>query len=140
MTTKRWFYYTVIVGALPLIIRCFILLFINDVHWRMFINPIDFVFLGLTLNLTNINALNSMEETEKRFLAFRENSIWWSTIVIIFLAINIGVLYLDGFMQVKVLKESSLKLASIILCLVSLTYSYYIVYQLNKKRIDYGTS
>ncbi len=133
MTTKRWFYYTVIVGALPLIIRCFILLFINDVHWRMFINPIDFVFLGLTLNLTNINALNSMEETEKRFLAFRENSIWWSTIVIIFLAINIGVLYLDGFMQVKVLKESSLKLASIILCLVSLTYSYYIVYQLNKK-------
>jgi len=133
MTTKRWFYYTVIVGALPLIIRCFILLFINDVHWRMFINPIDFVFLGLTLNLTNINALNSMEGTEKRFLVFRENSTWWSTIVIIFLAINIGVLYLDGFMQVKVLKGSSLKLASIILCLVSLTYSYYIVYQLNKK-------
>lgn len=133
MTTKRWFYYTVIVGALPLIIRCFILLFINDVHWRMFINPIDFVFLGLTLNLTNINALNSMEETEKSYLVFRENSTWWSTIVIIFLAINIGVLYLDGFMQVKVLKESSLKLASIILCLVSLTYSYYIVYQLNKK-------
>lgn len=133
MTTKRWFYYTVIVGALPLIIRCFILLFINDVHWCMFINPIDFVFLGLTLNLTNINALNSMEETEKSYLVFRENSTWWSTIVIIFLAINIGVLYLDGFMQVKVLKESSLKLASIILCLVSLTYSYYIVYQLNKK-------
>lgn len=134
MTTKRWFYYTVIVGALPLIIRCFMLLFINDVHWRMFINPIDFVFLGLTLNLTNINALNSMEETEKSFLAFRENSTWWSTIVIIFLAINIGVLYLDGFMQVKVLKESSLKLASIILCLVSLAYSYFIVYKLNKKR------
>lgn len=133
MTTKRWFYYTVIVGALPLIIRCFMLLFINDVHWRMFINPIDFVFLGLTLNLTNINALNSMEETEKSFLAFRENSTWWSTIVIIFLAINIGVLYLDGFMQVKVLKESSLKLASIILCLVSLAYSYFIVYKLNKK-------
>lgn len=133
MTTKRWFYYTVIVGALPLIIRCFMLLFINGAHWRMFINPIDFVFLGLTLNLTNINALNSMAETEKRFLVFRENSTWWSTIVIIFLAINIGVLYLDGFMQVKVLKGASLKLASIILCLVSLTYSYYIVYQLNKK-------
>ena len=133
MTTKRWFYYTVIVGALPLIIRCFMLLFINDAHWRMFINPIDFVFLGLTLNLTNINALNSMAETEKRFLVFRENSTWWSTIVIIFLAINIGVLYLDGFMQVKVLKGSSLKLASIILCLVSLTYSYYIVYKINKK-------
>lgn len=42
MTTKRWFYYTVIVGALPLIIRCFILLFMKDSNWRMFINPIDF--------------------------------------------------------------------------------------------------
>ncbi len=132
MTTKRWFYYTVIVGALPLIIRCFMLLFLKDSNWRMFINPIDFVFLGLTLNLTNINALNSMTDIDSKFLSFRENSTWWSTLAIIFLALNLSVLYIDSFMSEKFLNGFTLKFASLLLCLGSLAYSYYIVYRLNK--------
>lgn len=133
MTTKRWFFYTVIVGALPLIIRCFMLLFLKDSNWRMFINPIDFVFLGLTLNLTNINALNSMINTDAKFLSFRENSTWWSTLAIIFLALNLSVLYIDSFMNEKILNGFTLKAASILLCLGSLAYSYYIIYKLNRK-------
>ena len=133
MTTKRWFFYTVIVGALPLIIRCFMLLFLKDSNWRMFINPIDFVFLGLTLNLTNINVLNSMTNTETSFLSFRENSIWWSTLAIIFLALNLSVLYIDSFMSEKILNGFTLKLASILLCIGSLAYSYRIIYKLNQK-------
>ncbi len=133
MTTKRWFFYTVIVGALPLIIRCFMLLFLKDSNWRMFINPIDFVFLGLTLNLTNINALNSMAETDPKFLSFRENSTWWSTLAIIFLALNLSVLYIESFMSERVLNGFTLKVASILLCLGSLAYSYRIIYKLNHK-------
>ena len=133
MTTKRWFYYTVIVGALPLIIRCFILLFLKDYNWRMFINPIDFVFLGLTLNLTNLNVANNMSDIEKAAHTFRENSVWWSTLAIIFLALNLSILYIDGFMSEKILDGFTLKLSSILLCLGSLAYSYYIVYKLNHK-------
>lgn len=133
MTTKRWFFYTVIVGALPLIIRCFMLLFLKDSNWRMFINPIDFVFLGLTLNLTNINALNSMINTDAKFLSFRENSIWWSTLAIIFLALNLSVLYIDSFISEKVLNNFTLKVTSILLCIGSLVYSYRIVYKINHK-------
>lgn len=133
MTTKRWFYYTVIVGALPLIIRCFILLFLKDINWRMFINPIDFVFLGLTLNLTNLNVANNISDTDKLVHTFRENSVWWSTIAIIFLSLNLSILYMDGFMREKILDGVTLKVASFLLCLGSLVYSYYIVYKLNHK-------
>ena len=99
----------------------------------MFINPIDFVFLGLTLNLTNINALNSMADTDPKFLSFRENSTWWSTLAIIFLALNLSVLYIESFMSEKVLNGFTLKVASILLCLGSLAYSYRIIYKLNHK-------
>jgi len=133
MTTKRWFYYTVIVGALPLIIRCFILLFMKGSNWRMFINPIDFVFLGLTLNLTNINALNSMIDTDKKHLPFRENSTLWSILAIIFLSINLSILYIDSFISAKFLNGFTLKTASILLCVGSFAYSYHIIYKLNQK-------
>lgn len=133
MTTKRWFFYTVIVGALPLIIRWFMLLFIENPSNSKFINPIDFVFLGLTLNLNNINVLNSMTCTDEKFLSFRENSTWWSTLSIIFLAINLSVLYIDSFMSVKVLNGFTLNIVSILLCVVSLVYSYRIIFKLNQK-------
>lgn len=99
----------------------------------MFINPIDFVFLGLTLNLTNLNVANNMSDTDKTVPTFRENSVWWSTFAIIFLALNLSILYIDGFMNEKILNGFTLKLSSILLCLGSLVYSYCIVYKLNHK-------
>lgn len=129
---KRWFRYTVIVGSLPLIIRCFILLFLEDVSFSMFINPIDFVFLGLTLNLTNINELNSLKRNDETKEGFKEDSVWWSIICIIFLAVNLGVLYLNEFISISVLKDVTLKWTSILLCLFSLVYSIYIIKRLGE--------
>jgi hypothetical protein len=60
MKKKRWLYYTVIVGALPFIIRVVVFLFMASHDWTFLCNAIDFVFLGLTLNLTNVNELNSL--------------------------------------------------------------------------------
>lgn len=128
---KRWFRYTVIVGSLPLIVRCFILLFLQDVTWSMFINPIDFVFLGLTINLTNINELNSLKRNDQTKDAFHEDNVWWSIICIILLAIDLGVLYLNEFIQISVLRTVTLKLTSVMLCLFSLIYSIYIIKQLD---------
>ena len=131
---KRWFHYTLIVGSLPLIIRCFILLFLQGVTWSMFINPIDFVFLGLTLNLTNINELNSMERKGETKSDFKEDSVWWSVFCIIFLAVNLGVLYLNEFVQLTLLKAITLKLTSVMLCVFSLIYSISIIKKLDAKK------
>lgn len=134
---KRWFRYTLIVGSLPLIIRCFILLFLQDVTWSMFINPIDFVFLGLTLNLTNINELNSLKRNDETKSDFKEDSVWWSVFCIIFLAVNLGVLYLDEFIQITLLKALTLKLASVMLCVFSLIYSFFIIKKLDSNSINW---
>lgn len=132
MNTKRWLYYTVMVGALPLVIRCFILLFLKDTSFGMFINPIDFVFLGLTLNLTNINELNSLKRDDRTKEDFKEDKAWWSIFTIVFLAVNLGVLYLNEFLQLSVLRVVTLKITSILLCVFSLGYSFYIIKQINK--------
>lgn len=129
--TKRWLYYTLIVGALPLLIRCFILLFLKEATWDMAINPIDFVFLGLTLNLTNIIELNGFKKSKNIKAGFLEDGVWISIIAIIFLAVNLGVLYLDGFIQILVLNKQTLKITSIALCVISLLYSLFIVRKLD---------
>lgn len=130
MKKTRWFYYTVIVGALPFLIRCFVLLYIQGTTWDMFFNPIDFVFFGLTLNLTNINEVNSLNPAKEKVQSFREHCSWWSTLAILFLAINIGVLYLKDKVSIDLLRDSALTITSIALCLVSLAYSFYIVSKL----------
>lgn len=134
MTIKRWLYYTVIVGALPLIIRCFMLLFINNASWHMFINPIDFVFLGFTLNLTNINEANSISQDKTQDDESRENITWWSIMFIIFLTLILAGLYLDNFLKDDVLNDKTLKITSILLCIISFFYSLYIVRNYNNNK------
>ena len=133
LSIKRWLYYTVIVGALPLIIRCFMLLFVNNVSWHMFINPIDFVFLGFTLCLTNINEVNSTSQIKGSNDDSRENITWWSIMIIIFLALILAALYLDSFLNNEVLNGKTLKVTSVILCVISFFYSLHIVKNFNSK-------
>ena len=133
MSTKHWLYYTLIVGALPLIVRWFILLFLKEASWSMAINSIDFVFLGLTLNLTNIIELNNLKKIGKYGVEFKEKNVWWSIITIIILAVNLGVLYLNEFVHIPLLRDAALKISSVALCLFSLVFSYVLVRKLNAK-------
>ena len=132
MTTKRWIFYTVIVGALPLIIRSFMLLLFKHATWEMFFNPIDFVFLGLTLNITNINEVHTSSENDNTDR--RENITIWSIIFIIFLSLILSALYLNSFIQADVLNEKTMKITSIVFCVLSLFYSFYIVRSSNAKK------
>lgn len=97
----------------------------------MAINPIDFVFLGLTLNLTNIIELNNIKKISKYGGEFKEKNVLWSIITIIILAVNLGVLYLNEFVHIPVLRDSALKISSVALCLFSLLFSYILVRKLN---------
>lgn len=99
----------------------------------MFINPIDFVFLGFTLNLTNINEANSISQDKTQDDESRENITWWSIMFIIFLTLILAGLYLDNFLKDDVLNDKTLKITSILLCIISFFYSLYIVRNYNNK-------
>lgn len=96
----------------------------------MFVNPIDFVFLGFTLCLTNINEANITGTNDDN----RENITWWSIMIIIFLALILAALYLDNFIQSDVLNAKTLKITSITLCVISFFYSLHIVRNYNPSK------
>ncbi len=98
----------------------------------MFFNPIDFVFLGLTLNITNINEVHTSSENDNTDR--RENITIWSIIFIIFLSLILSALYLNSFIQADVLNEKTMKITSIVFCFLSLFYSFYIVRSSNTKK------
>ena len=85
--TKRWLLYTVIIGSLPFVIRLTVILLSKGHNWELLWHPIDFVFMGLTVNISNINETNHKKKN-------REMTVFWSVILIIMLSITIGSLAL----------------------------------------------
>lgn len=134
----RWFRYTVIVGALPIIVRLFICMYLKDKTWDFAFCSIDFIFLGLTLNLTNLTEINLLKDKPELSATFKEDKQWWSVITIIFLAINLGSQYFCDIQDKQILDPSALFLSSIILCAFSLIYSGSIIYKLHKTNSSNG--
>ena len=58
-------------------------------EWGLLFNPVDFIFLGLTLNLTNLNELNNEKLEPILKLKFEG----YSVIQIILLSGILGILY-----------------------------------------------
>lgn len=144
MKKKRWLYYTVIVGALPFIIRFIVFLFMASRTWEFLLNAIDFVFLGLTLNLTNINELNSLRLKMKRNQTNELNDdnkeclVWWSTFFIILLSITLGMLYISEQTRLEILDKNAALYGSIGLCIVSLVFSHSVINKLNS--LEHGNN
>lgn len=135
---NRWFRYTVIVGALPIIVRLFICMYLKDKTWDFALCSIDFIFLGLTLNLTNLNEINLLKDKPELSATFKEDKQWWSVIAIIFLAINLGSQYFCDIQDKQILDPSALFWSSIILCAFSLIYSGSIIYKSHKTNSSNG--
>ena len=64
MKIEQWFMYTVLVAALPVIIRLICFFLLNNPTGAV-ISSIDIVFFGLTLNISNINELNVLKKQNK---------------------------------------------------------------------------
>lgn len=144
MKKKRWLYYTVIVGALPFIIRFVVFLLIASRTWDFLFNAVDFVFLGLTLNLTNINELNSTKFKKKSRYENtlsdenKESLIWWSTFFIVLLSTTLGMLYISEQIKYEILDKNAALCGSICLCFVSLFFSNSVISRLNS--IEHGNN
>lgn len=131
---RRWIYSTVIVGALPLIVRIATHLLLT-VEGKWF-QPVDFVFLGLTLSLTNINELNSLKNSNQTKLDYQEDSVWWSIFIILGLTFVLGVEYVGEYMQEKLVNDTSVFVFSLVFALISLIHSGAIMYKLNHAKLS----
>lgn len=130
MKKQVWIYYTAIVGALPIIIRAVTALFMAKISIDMFFSPIDFVFFGLTLNLSCINEMENLED-RKMDPIYKLKNNFWSIITLIFLSINLGFLYVQENSGTKILNTTTLNITSVLLCLLSFGLSYKLIVKLN---------
>lgn len=141
MKKSRWIYFTVLVAALPIIIRIFVSLLTLNLCLSSLVNSIDFVYFGLTLNLTNINELNSLKITRKSIISQKEKeqlSIW-SVLVIIVLSIILG-LQMFGLQYAtnggqEIINPWTMLVGSILLAIVSFFLSLKVINKINSLEV-----
>lgn len=128
----RWLIYTVLVGALPLLIRLLCYLMLDNPAGSAF-SPIDIVFFGLTLNIANVNELNTLYQRYKSKKTKRTSNLntdgirGFSLILIIFLCFTLGLTYANDLTDKTLLNQSSAYVGAIFLSLASLAFSSYVI-------------
>lgn len=134
MKKNRWLYYTVGVAALPIAIRIIVFLLMVNHDLSVLVNAVDFVYFGLTLNLSNINELNSLRIKKGNKVISendREKLSSWSIYAIIVLCLILGFLYVPDGGQ-DVFNPITMFIASISLAVASFFLSLYVINKINR--------
>ena len=136
MKFERWLIYTVSVAALPLLIRlmCFWILK-NPVGTA--VSPIDIVFFGLTLNISNINELNGLKNKPKKFESRatqpdKDRILGLSLLLIILLTITLGMVYSSEHLAVESISLTSTYICSILMSIASLVFSWNVMLKIQR--------
>lgn len=136
MKFERWLIYTVSVAALPFLIRliCFWILK-NPVGPA--VSPIDIVFFGLTLNISNINELNGLKNKKKRtnnqvILPNNDRILGLSLLLIIFLTITLGMIYSSELLAIDSISSTSTFVCSILMSIASLVFSWNVMLKIQR--------
>ena len=136
MKFERWLIYTVSVAALPLLIRllCFWILK-NPVGTA--VSPIDIVFFGLTLNISNINELNGLKNKPKKFESRatqpdKDRILGLSLLLIILLTITLGMVYSSELLAVESISLTSTYICSILMSIASLVFSWNVMLKIQR--------
>lgn len=136
MKIERWIIYTVLVAALPLLIRilCFVIL---ESPVGPIVSPIDIVFFGLTLNIANINELNALKVKSKSKNAEKtpldkDKILGLSIFLIVFLAITLGLVYSSELMGIKSISVASTYICSILLSIASFVFSCNVIIKIQR--------
>ena len=134
MKKNRWLYYTVGVAALPIAIRIIVFLLMAKQDLSVLVNAVDFVYFGLTLNLSNMNELNSLRIKEGNKVISendREKLSSWSIYAIIVLCLILGFLYVPKGGQ-EVFNQVTMLIASMLLAVASFFLSLYVINKINR--------
>lgn len=137
MKKNRWLYYTVGVAALPIAIRIIVFLLMTNHDLSVLVNAVDFVYFGLTLNLSNMNELNSLRIKKGNKMISendREKLSSWSIYSIIILCIILGFLYVPKSGQ-DVFNPATMLVASIVLAIASFILSLHVINKINRLEV-----
>jgi len=131
MKFERWLIYTVSVAALPFLIRliCFLILK-NPVGSA--VSPIDIVFFGLTLNISNINELYGLKSKNRRTdnqvsPPNKDRILGLSLLLIIFLTITLGIIYSSELLATEIISLTNTYVCSILMSITSLVFSWNVI-------------
>lgn len=136
MKFERWLIYTVLVAALPLFIRliCFWVLK-NPVGSA--VSPIDIIFFGLTLNISNINELNGLKNKSKKAESYiaqpdKDRILGLSLLLIILLTITLGMVYSSELLAVESISLTSTYICSILMSIASFVFSWNVMLKIQR--------
>lgn len=124
MKLTKWFIYTVIIGALPFIVRLLIYTAKKNIDPSYIVNIVDLVTFGLVLHVSQINELDSWKGmSENKKTLFRSISL---VFVLCFSAL-LGLAYeadLDksGSYDIEAIKRLSIKVTGASLFFVLCVY------------------
>lgn len=134
MKKNRWLYYTVGVAALPIAIRIIVFLLMAKQDISVLFNAVDFIYFGLTLNLSNMNELNSLRIKDGNKVINendREKLSSWSIYAIIVLCLILGLLYVPKGGQ-DVFNQMTMLIASMLLAVASFFISLNVINKINR--------
>lgn len=130
MRKTKWLIYTVLIGMLPFFARLTIFLISSKLTYIYLLNEIDFVAFGLVLHVSNINELTENYEGKAEW---RFANIGVCAFLIAIYSIVLGITYLIELDQKQqIINPLNIKYCSLVLSLVSLSYSYWICGVLTK--------
>lgn len=138
MRIIRWLIYTVIVGALPILVRLLVYLISNHLPNAVCLSPIDIVFFGLTLNISNINEVSSLKAQKIKkgevdvISNYKDTFSGVSTFLIVLLAIPLGALYMGELTDKRIINQTTAFIGAIALGFLSLVFSSIVMYNVIK--------
>ncbi|MEI6856010.1 hypothetical protein [Psychrilyobacter sp.] len=131
MKLKNWFLYTIIVGLIPLIARGCIFLVLKEKNWDFLFDPLDFIILGLIVNINNINELERNKVLEKDW---KTNRILISIILLIVFAIFFSICIFSNLNK-DLFDISSILISSVVISISSIIFSFSIVDSVIKSEV-----
>ena len=124
----KWLIYTIAVGFIPALLRMLVWLISQDKSSLDIFNALDFVVLGLVLQISNINEIEHLYDSERTWKT-THNGI--SVILIIFYSALL-VFYLLGESIPESIDESTVKSLAMATAPLSIGLSFLVYYRVSR--------
>lgn len=124
----KWLIYTVAVGFIPVLLRLLVWLISQDKSHLDLFNALDFIVLGLVLQISNINEIEHLYDSERTWKT-THNGI--SIILIVFYS-ALFVFYLLGESIPDSIDDAAVKNLAMATALPSIVLSFLVYYRVSK--------
>lgn len=127
-----WFFKTIAVSALPLMIRILSFFVLGRPENASMWHLVDFVFFGLSMSLSCIIQIQSAKGNDKNWKRIHSFLIWL-VFIIVFLAFILGVFYINEMLSQPIIEESFAIRVTLPILATSLIFSLVLVFVFKEK-------